>query len=149
MTHFELPHPRRLSARVVVLLIALAGAALAWIATGAAADTQTTVTFNPALKQRFTAAGAEQQFVAPAAASAIHVVAIGGHGGPSAGAGGRDAKVTADVAVSGGQTLYVEVGDNGADGGAGGFNGGAQGAAGGGGASDVRTAPRASGPTPD
>ena len=65
--------------------------------------------------------------------------------------------MTGIVNVTPGQTLYVEVGGNGTDadlGGTGGFNGGGDGggtggASGGGGASDVRTSPRAAGLAPD
>src|SRR4051794_19180541 len=139
--HFAPTPSRRWMSRLGLLLIAIAGAALAWATAGAAADSPTTVTFNPGVKQIFTSTGAEQQFVVPVGASAVHVVATGAPGG---GVGGRAHQVTADVGVSGGQTLYVEVG--GAPvGTTGGFNGGGDGANGGGGASDIRTAPRASG----
>ena len=60
--------------------------------------------------------------------------AVGGRGGASnfTVAGGLGAVATADLAVSSGQTLYVEVAGNGRDatnssGGAGGFNGGGTG----------------------
>jgi hypothetical protein len=95
--------------------------------------------------------------------SSIHVVAIGAPGGNAdtdfpGGAGGNGAKATADLAVTPGETLYIEVGGPGGTttgftGGAGGFNGGRPGGSGfnngagfyggggGGGASDVRTLP--------
>ena len=65
--------------------------------------------------------------------------------------------MTADLSVTAGQTLYVEVGgkghNGGLGGGLGGFNGGADGgsigAGGGGGAADIRTSPRASGLSPE
>ena len=95
--------------------------------------------------------GGEQTFTVPAGVTTLHVVAIGGAGGASAVFGGAAAQVTADLAVTPGQTLYIEVGGKGKDGasgGAGGFNGGAAGgfggtsaAGGGGGASDIRTLP--------
>ena len=99
----------------------------------------------------FTATGAEQQWTVPAGVSTIHVVLIGGRGGNS---GGFGAKVTGDVTVTPGATLYVEVGGAGRNTGLGGapgpaaFNGGASGGGsghgggGGGGASDVRTIAR-------
>lgn len=95
--------------------------------------------------------GGEQVFTVPAGVTTLHVVAIGGAGGASGVLGGAAAQVTADLAVTPGQTLYIEVGGKGKDGasgGAGGFNGGAAGggggivaAGGGGGASDIRTTP--------
>ena len=110
---------------------------------------------------------AEQQFVVPAGVSSINVLAIGGAGGNGfgVGSGGLGAKVTATLPVSGGQSLYVEVGGNGTNNDgfgnsayAGGFNGGGTSktqhvpgadGAGGGGASDVRTAPTSAGLMPD
>ncbi len=110
---------------------------------------------------------AEQCYTVPAGVTTVHVVAVGGRGGDgrpgsdgTAAPGGFGARVAADVAVRGGQILYVAVGGNGTSGssgsanGAGGFNGGGSvtfgsGGAGtggpntsggGGGASDVRTA---------
>ncbi len=65
--------------------------------------------------------------------------------------GGVGAQVDGEVSVTPGETLYVEVGGDGAvDGG--GFNGGggaSGGAAGGGGASDVRSSPLSAGLSPD
>jgi hypothetical protein len=102
--------------------------------------------------------GTEQSFTVPAGVTSISVQAVGGAGasgdGASGGVGGVGAIVTGDLAVTPGETLYVEVGGDGsgdAGGFAGGFNGGgvggnngqtesfAVGAGGGGGASDVRT----------
>jgi hypothetical protein len=97
--------------------------------------------------------GGEQTFTVPAGVTSLHVEAVGGHGGDAPSlttgtvSGGSGAVVTADLPVTAGQVLYVEVGGNGAPpspGGAlGGFNGGGAapepGAGGGGGASDVRT----------
>jgi hypothetical protein len=117
----------------------------------------------------FSYSGAEQSWIVPTGVTSIHVVAIGGKGGagdesqPGA-IGGFGAMASGDIAVTPGQTLFVEVGGNGATAtngssgapGAGGFNGGAvggvgdagvndDGGGGGGGASDVRTTPSASG----
>ena len=111
--------------------------------------------------------GAEQTFKVPAGVTSLHVVAVGGRGGTGAAnsnSGGFGARATADLAVTPGQLLFVEVGGNGSDGsaaagGAGGFNGGGsggnsgdngetnvgKGGGGGGGASDVRTDPMSGG----
>lgn len=109
--------------------------------------------------ETFTYTGSEQTFIVPASVFSLHVVAVGGHGGATAsagglagGVGGAAAQVAADISVTPGETLYVEVGGNGGLGGpesGGGFNGGGDGAGGGGGATDVRTAPLAAGLTPD
>ena len=103
----------------------------------------------------FAFTGAEQTYTAPAGVSHLYVTATGARGGGT-GTGGRGALVSGTIAVSPGQTLYVEVGGIGGSGGfggspQGGFNGGGSGgsrnglsAAGGGGASDVRTTSRSS-----
>lgn len=80
----------------------------------------------------FTSTGAEQCYTVPAGITTLHVVAVGaGGGGSLGGSGGVAARVTSDLTVSPGETLYVEV-DVG--GGSPGFQAG-----GGGGASDVQT----------
>jgi hypothetical protein len=107
--------------------------------------------------------GAEQTYAVPAGVDSIHVVAVGGHGGrgsdsaPSVGGpGGSGDRLEADLAVTPGQVLFVEVGGAGGDGEAtkepsvGGFNGGgasnrglfATPGGGGGGATDIRTCAR-------
>jgi Glycine rich protein len=121
--------------------LGLVCSALCWAALPAVASGQT-VTFFPT--------GGQQTFAVPAGVSSLHVVAVGASGG-AAGSnpapGGFGATASADLAVSGGLVLYVEVGGNGGSGsgsGAGGFNGGGAGggaAGGGGGDSDVRTSP--------
>ncbi len=135
----SIPRPGRAATLLGLAAVVLA---LAWTAAPARAAS---VTFN------FT--GGEQSFVVPEGVSRVHVVAIGGHGGESAVAGGAAAQVGGVLSVSPGQTLYVVVGGVGAGGGAGGFNGGAgggfNGGAGGGGASDVRSAPIAAGLAPE
>jgi hypothetical protein len=99
----------------------------------------------------FAYTGGEQAFVVPSGVSSIHVLAVGGSGGEGDLSGGAAAQVSADLAVTPGQTLYIEVGGIGQDsgeGGAGGFNGGAAGGSasgGGGGGSDVRRLPFSSG----
>ena len=103
----------------------------------------------------FLPTGHEQTFTVPAGVGSVHVVAVGargGAGGSSGGAGGFGGLVSADLVVTPGQVLYVEVGGNGLSGDAGGtagFNGGGPGGSGpgcdgggGGGASDVRLASR-------
>jgi Glycine rich protein/Domain of unknown function DUF11 len=101
----------------------------------------------------FSFTGAEQAFAVPPGVTSVQVTATGAAGSQSivgpTGAAGAGAQVTGTVAVSGGTTLFVEVGGTpttaGCAGGGhcvGGFNGG--GSAGitvgaGGGASDVRT----------
>ena len=65
--------------------------------------TPTTVTF--------TSAG-EHSFTVPAGVTSLHVIAIGGAGGTGqggGGAGGLGAMATADLTVTPGATLYVEV----------------------------------------
>lgn len=115
-----------------------------------------------AYARTFTSTGVEQVFTVPTGVYTVHVRAVGGHGGTGGNQsftnGGFGAVAVADLAVSPGQTLYVEVGGNGGDGtvlsaGAAGFNGGAAGGlgigrspdgagGGGGGATDLRTQPR-------
>jgi hypothetical protein len=118
--------------------------------------------FAPAAKADtliFGSTGAEQSFTVPAGVTSVGVVAVGGRGGAGGGsgpAGGFGARVSADLAVTPGQLLYIDVGTNGLagsfapvfnGGGLGGFNGGGGGIAGGsgGGASDVRASPRSAG----
>jgi Glycine rich protein len=106
-----------------------------------------------AASKRFSYTGAEQTFVVPAEVRSLHVDAVGGAGGlgsPYA-EGGLGASVATDIAVTPGETLYVEVGGAGSTGGPSVFGGG--GAAGtdllgghpggaGGGATDIRRLPR-------
>ncbi len=132
-------------AAIAAAISSLLLAALLWGASPARATTQA-----------FGSTGAEQTFVVPSGVTALHVLLIGGYGGEGSIAGGAAAEVTADLTVTPGQTLYLEVGGIGEDateGGAGGFNGGAAGggtgAGGGGGASDLRLLPRAAGLSPD
>lgn len=113
------------------------------LAAGASPATATTKIFG------YT--GDEQTFVVPNGVHNLQVQLIGGAGGAGNGQGGSAAELIGGLAVTPGETLYVEVGGNGEDsgeGGAGGFNGGAgggAGAGGGGGASDIRLLPRAEG----
>jgi Glycine rich protein len=127
---------------------------LALLAFGAATARADLATFAPT--------GGEQQWIVPAGVTSIRVIAVGGKGGggkggeAQTGVGGLGAIASADLPVTPGQVLFVEVGTNGANstgqtGGAGGFNGGgsggdagerALGGGGGGGATDLRTLPR-------
>jgi hypothetical protein len=110
--------------------------------------------YGPAVVCTYTSGA--NAFVVPDGVTTVNVVAVGGKGGGSeanrygSGApGGFGARVTGDLAVTAGSTLYAVVGGNGIDGTfsgsccAGGANGGGDGqvSGGGGGASDVRTSP--------
>jgi hypothetical protein len=102
----------------------------------------------------FTYTGGEQSWVVPDGVTRVHVTLVGGHGGhntQTTANGGSGALVEADLAVTPGQVLYVEVGGNGENGGGTGyvvhaFNGGgisgstSPGAGGGG--TDIRTVAR-------
>ncbi len=113
----------------------------------------------PAATQSFFFTGGEQTYTVPVGVNAIHVTAIGARGGTGShgsfvgGPPGFGARVEADLAVTPGQVLFVEVGGTGADGadvasgGGGGFNGGGSSnpgsildtpGGGGGGATDIR-----------
>jgi hypothetical protein len=88
--------------------------------------------------QTFESVGAEQCYTVPSGVTAVTVTAVGAPGDAGSSAfpalGGFGAVASAQVPVTSGQTLYVEVG------GSNGFNGGGGGEGGrGGGASDVRT----------
>jgi hypothetical protein len=105
----------------------------------------------------------EDTFAVPAGVSSVGVAAVGGRGaaGPGAvgpnsgGAGGFGASVVADLPVTSGTVLYVEVAGSGSAQGDGGSNGGGPGGTGGtsggggGGASDVRVSPSSAGLSPD
>ena len=119
-----------------------------------------------AVTQTFVSTGAEQTFTVPAGIASVQVFAVGGPGGRGASggatpipAGGFGAVATGTIAVTPGQTLFVNVGGIGRTattfaGGSAAFNGGAAGGSstssafcngggGGGGASDLRTVSRA------
>jgi hypothetical protein len=84
----------------------------------------------------FAYTSAEQSFVVPAGVTRVTVAASGAAGGTGGRGGGLGGRVTAELAVTPGQTLFVEVG-GGAWGGGGGRLDSMAGL--GGGASDVRT----------
>ena len=121
--------------KAAVTCVALLGGAV-WLlaATGAHAGETLTRTFSGG-------GDAEQSWVVPAGVTTVGVRAVGGRGQN----GGAPAEVTGQIAVTPGQTLYVEVGGS-APGRIGGFNGGGNGgdlaAGGGGGATDIRTISR-------
>jgi hypothetical protein len=145
-------HLGRTVSRLVLVCGALCSAGAALVST-ARADTA-----------MFTSAGEQPPFTVPAGVSSLHVVAIGGRGGSGAtgaGLGGFGATASADVAVTPGQVLYIEVAGNSGDGfgttagkagvngggasGAGAGSGGAGAGGGGGGASDIRGLPMSAG----
>jgi hypothetical protein len=109
--------------------------------------------FASAANLTFSYTGAEQTYTVPAGVTSLYITATGARGGgPTSGygTGGRGAVATGAIAVTPGQTLYIEVGGIGGQP-DGGFNGGGASGSrnglsgwGGGGASDVRTVPRAS-----
>lgn len=129
------------------------------VVAGAAVVSATTFVATPANAApldpvTFLFTASEQTYHVPARIHSVRVKAVGAPGGDRAfeGAGGYGAKLVADLAVTPGQTLYVEVGGDG-DGSnlsTSGWNGGgvpsdADNLAGfGGGASDVQVKPRAS-----
>ena len=140
----------RMSARAVGVLAATAGllglCAVALAGSAAAAPTVGCTPTAGATTCEFAYTGAEQSFTVPAGISSVHVLAQGGIGDGPVGGGG--ALVEADLTVTPGDTLYVEVGGSGQDGG---FNGGGAGTVsnGGGGASDIRTKPASDADTLD
>lgn len=137
-------HPREFSrARRLAAALGLAAAlctAVLWTLLSSASAAPSNVT------KTFSTTGAEQTFAVPDGVTSLDVVAVGGRGGPGVvGAPGLfGAVLSARLAVTPGQILFVEVGGNGAVF-SGGFNGGHQGGAGGyvggggGGATDIRT----------
>jgi Glycine rich protein len=109
-----------------------------------------TCTGTPTVTCMFSSTGAEQTFTVPAGVSSLHVVLTAGSGGAGRAAAGRGGVLEADVPVSEGSQLFVEVGGNGStitaccdDPTPGGFNGGGPShpisGGSGGGASDIRT----------
>jgi Glycine rich protein len=120
---------------------ALTGAALVALTLGAPVASAATPVDVP-----FAYTGAEQSWLVPAGVTTVHVTLTGGRGGAATGTtGGFGGRVSGDIAVSAGTTIFVEVGGN-AAGASGGFNGGGPSSgssAGGGGASDIRTVARA------
>lgn len=136
--------------------LTVTGAGIAAATTPHAADAATSGTCTSGGMCTFGPTGVEGTFVVPAGVTSVHVVATGAPGavGLLGGAAGRGARVTGNVAVTPGQTLYVNVGGTASTGRpqqcepnvacVGGFNGGgsSDGASGGGGGgSDVRALP--------
>jgi hypothetical protein len=99
----------------------------------------------------FVYTGNEQCYTVPAGVTSVHVTAHGAAGGAAVSPGGNGALASGNVAVTPGETIYVEVGGTGSAGGTStatpAFNGGGSAfsnfgldnGGGGGGASDVRT----------
>jgi hypothetical protein len=132
------------STRTLVRVLAVGGALLTGCIVAGPAQAETNV---------YDEVATESTFVVPAGVHELKFVAIGGSGGDAQdGVGGAGAKVSGRLAVTPGETLYIEVGENGedlADGGGQVFGGGAAGGGGGGGASDIRTEGYAAGLVPD
>jgi hypothetical protein len=99
----------RLAPNPVISRISLVSAVtLAAAGLGPQAARADIVTFLPT--------GGEQTFTVPAGVTSLHMIAVGGKGGAggtSGGAGGFGGLVSADVPVTAGQVLYVEVGGKG------------------------------------
>ena len=140
--------------RTAITLAALAVGLLSWAAFAQPASAAT---------QTFAFTGFEQPYMVPAGVHSVHVIAVGAKGGRGSdtdtdigGSPGFGARIEADLPVTPGQVLFIEVGGTGADGGgvggggAGGFNGGGSSndgvfghpGGGGGGATDIRTCSR-------
>jgi hypothetical protein len=132
------------STRTLIRVLAVGSALAAGCIAAAPAQAKTDV---------YDEVATENVFVVPLGVNELKFLAIGGSGGDAQdGVGGAGAKLSGRLAVKPGQTLYIEVGQNGedlADGGGQVFGGGAAGGGGGGGASDIRTAPYALGLSPD
>ena len=142
---------------MVALVAAMAALLLAYSASPAHAAFDSCTTIGDTTTCTFVPSGSEDTFEVPDGVSTIHVVATGAPGavGFFGGSAGRGARVSGDLTVTPGQTLYVNVGgtptnvagncfENVACNG--GFNGGGSSiyafggrGGGGGGASDVRT----------
>ncbi|WP_445147753.1 glycine-rich protein [Baekduia sp. Peel2402] len=92
----------------------------------------------------FSPTGTEQTYTVPAGVTQVHIKAEGPSGGRAAWIGGRGAAVEADLPVTPGEILYVNVGGHPGNGDpTGGFNGGGSSPSGigGGGATDIRLVP--------
>lgn len=138
--------------------IAKTAPALAVLAQALLAGAPATLAAGPVTEQ-YLFIGDTQEFVVPDGVTTVHVVLAGGWGGSYVGAtgGGVGGQVEGDLAVTSGETLYIEVGYHGADvalnATPGGYNGGGAGGscgpdvtgnfhgASGGGATDIRTIP--------
>ena len=95
---------------VVTALVAITGSA----AVGAAGATSSRAASTPPAPKTFAYTGAEQTYKVPSGVVLAGIAAEGGHGGDYAEGGGREGGVGAEVPVRSGQTLYVEVGAQGA-----------------------------------
>ena len=142
-------------ALVVMALVAVTGS----VAVGVAGAMPSRPASAPPAPTAFAYTGAEQTYTVPSGVVLAGIAAEGGHGGQYAEGGGREGGVGAEVPVRPRQTLYVEVGAQGAYNGGPVFGGGGRAgapppvvamcsnggpcadvyASSGGGASDVRT----------
>jgi hypothetical protein len=91
--------------RVAITAATLAGGLVVVGVPSALAVSPVTVTFTTT---------GEHPITVPAGVTSLHVVAIGGKGGGGFAPGGPGARAEGNVTVTPGQTLYAEVGDNGA-----------------------------------
>ena len=133
--------PPRIAIAVAVSTLSLFGVT-ALDKNAPAASASTASCMSGAGTHSFTTPG-EYCYVVPADAISINVMAVGEPGQPGGqSSGGEGAQVIADLTVTPGQTLYLEVG-TGSTGGAGGGSGAGsyQAAGAGGGSSDVRDCP--------
>jgi hypothetical protein len=161
--------PGQRERRLAGPLAVLAGALSAVLALLASSASAAACAVGPQV-QTVSYTGSEQCYTVPAGVTEVSVLAVGARGGdggvwrgvpspaPAGGAGADGAQLAADLAVTPGEVLYVEVGGVGAQGfaassfnfGTSAFNGGGPGGGqtamgggdsggGGGGASDVRT----------
>jgi hypothetical protein len=133
------PHDARRSAHLAHRRSG-AGVGAACLVLAAGALTATPALATPLVTEAFPSTSTEQTFTVPTGVTSVHVRAVGETGEQGEGfenliAGGDGAVVSAELPVTPGETLYVEVAAPGFNGGgAPSFGGGA-----GGGASDVRT----------
>ena len=97
---------------LAALVTVLAALLLAYSASPTHAAAESCSTTSGPSTCTFASTGAEDTFEVPEGVSTIHVVATGAPGGVGylGGRAGRGARVGADLAVSPGQTLYVNVG---------------------------------------
>lgn len=108
------------TASLAGLVVALGGSA------GASALPSNCTVVGVAVTCSFTYTGTEATWKVPAGVKSIYIRAAGGTGGfngENDASGGYGGTVAASVAVTGGKTLYIDVGGNGSTSGAGGLSG--------------------------
>lgn|GEM_PF-2944753 len=148
-------HRRAVASALLGLTVITTGAALGPVAAASAADGPCSTVDNT-VTCTYTSTGVEQSFQVPAGVTSVSVVAVGAPGADSfedfsghTALGGRGGTASADLTVTPGTELFIEVGGLPSNPGScyplaqciGGFNGGGSShfGGGGGGASDVRT----------